>query len=629
MGQSMKISSRIWLGFGSVLGICALLGATAVTSMSIVRSDAAKLESEYVPEVAVANEIERGALQTMYAIRGYTFAYDPEFLSAGKQDLADLSTQIAQAESLAQKSVHLVKLKEHVVQAQTAVVEYAELLQKSQKEIDDIVESQGELDTHAAAFVTQTDLYLKGQHQKMENEIRENAGRAKLSERFKKIAFMNKVRQYGNSARIAIQKSQALRDFKIAESALPNFDNIEKIIADAIPITHTPEFMKQLEAIRNSVRGYKKETLDILTAWKNLNEISVKRGKAGEKVTEAAQATATAGIKETVSISDSTVKTLNAVALILIIGLAGALVLGGIVAFSVSQTISNALSRISTTLGLSSRQVRDAAAQMSSASQQLASSSAEQASSIEETTASVEQMNGMIANNVENASRAAVLSEKVSTITEHGNKTMKKMELSMNEILASNTQIEQLVKVIAAIDDKTKVMDEIVFQTKLLSFNASVEAERAGEHGRGFAVVAQEVGNLAQMSGKAANEIAQILLQSVAAAEKITGDNKRKVEGGSRLVSETAAALQEILESANAVNSGATQVLGASKEQASGIKQIGSAMNTLEKATQQNSALAEEVASTSEEMASQCHGLDTIVAELTKLVHGNDKLAAA
>ncbi len=629
MGQSMKISSRIWLGFGSVLGICALLGATAVTSMSIVRSDAAKLESEYVPEVAVANEIERGALQTMYAIRGYTFAYDPEFLSAGKQDLADLSTQIAQAESLAQKSVHLVKLKEHVVQVQTAVVEYAELLQKSQKEIDDIVESQGELDTHAAAFVTQTDLYLKGQHQKMENEIRENAGRAKLSERFKKIAFMNKVRQYGNSARIAIQKSQALRDFKIAESALPNFDNIEKIIADAIPITHTPEFMKQLEAIRNSVRGYKKETLDILTAWKNLNEISVKRGKAGEKVTEAAQATATAGIKETVSISDSTVKTLNAVALILIIGLAGALVLGGIVAFSVSQTISNALSRISTTLGLSSRQVRDAAAQMSSASQQLASSSAEQASSIEETTASVEQMNGMIANNVENASRAAVLSEKVSTITEHGNKTMKKMELSMNEILASNTQIEQLVKVIAAIDDKTKVMDEIVFQTKLLSFNASVEAERAGEHGRGFAVVAQEVGNLAQMSGKAANEIAQILLQSVAAAEKITGDNKRKVEGGSRLVSETAAALQEILESANAVNSGATQVLGASKEQASGIKQIGSAMNTLEKATQQNSALAEEVASTSEEMASQCHGLDTIVAELTKLVHGNDKLAAA
>jgi methyl-accepting chemotaxis protein len=266
---------------------------------------------------------------------------------------------------------------------------------------------------------------------------------------------------------------------------------------------------------------------------------------------------------------------------------------------------------------------------MSSASQQLASSSAEQASSIEETTASIEEMNGMVANNVENASRAAELSQKVASITESGNETMKHMEGSMTEILASNDQIEHLVKVIAGIGEKTKVMDEIVFQTKLLSFNASVEAERAGEHGRGFAVVAQEVGNLAQMSGKAAQEIAQILSESISKAETITTENKRKVESGSRLVSETATALKEILESSTAVNQGATQVLGASKEQASGIKQVGTAMNTLEKATQENSALAEEVASTSEEMASQCQGLDSIVSELTLLVHGHDSVEGA
>jgi methyl-accepting chemotaxis protein len=312
-------------------------------------------------------------------------------------------------------------------------------------------------------------------------------------------------------------------------------------------------------------------------------------------------------------------------ALIIIIAIVSSII-ASILALSLTNAITSALTKISNALGLASKQVRDAASQMSSASQQLASSSAEQASSIEETTASVEEMAGMVANNVEAAARASELSQKVSSLTEQGNETMKSLQGSMKEILVSNEQIEQLVKVIAAIGEKTKVMDEIVFQTKLLSFNASVEAERAGEHGRGFAVVAQEVGNLAQMSGKAAQEISHILSESIVKAETITTENKRKVEGGGHLVSETASALKEIQESAGSVTSGANQVLSASKEQASGIKQVNVAMTTLEKATQENSALAEEVASTSEEMASQCQGLDGIVAELTRLVHGKDQV---
>ena len=73
--------------------------------------------------------------------------------------------------------------------------------------------------------------------------------------------------------------------------------------------------------------------------------------------------------------------------------------------------------------------------------------------------------------------------------------------------------------IIQEIEDKTKAIDEIVFQTKLLSFNASVEAERAGEHGRGFSVVAQEVGNLAQLSGKSAAEINEILKRKYKSGE--------------------------------------------------------------------------------------------------------------
>src|SRR5690606_36951178 len=118
------------------------------------------------------------------------------------------------------------------------------------------------------------------------------------------------------------------------------------------------------------------------------------------------------------------------------------------------------------------------------------------------------------------------LANEVKQVSETANESMTKLEMSIKEILHSNEKIEQLVKVIGNIGEKTKVMDEIVFQTKLLSFNASVEAERAGEHGRGFAVVAQEVGNLAQMSGKSAQEIAEIVKSSIQEAEAITTENK-------------------------------------------------------------------------------------------------------
>ena len=74
------------------------------------------------------------------------------------------------------------------------------------------------------------------------------------------------------------------------------------------------------------------------------------------------------------------------------------------------------------------------------------------------------------------------------------------------------------------------MINDIVFQTKLLSFNASVEAERAGEHGKGFAVVAQEVGNLATMSGESAEEITKILDESVKMVQKLVSSNQVEIE---------------------------------------------------------------------------------------------------
>src|SRR5690606_24854923 len=96
------------------------------------------------------------------------------------------------------------------------------------------------------------------------------------------------------------------------------------------------------------------------------------------------------------------------------------------------------------------------------------------------------------------------------------------------QIENSNEKFSDILSILSDIGQKTSVIHEIVFQTKLLSFNASVEAARAGEHGKGFAVVAQEIGNLANMSGKSAEEIESIINDSTKKVKDMLTDSQNR-----------------------------------------------------------------------------------------------------
>ena len=293
-----------------------------------------------------------------------------------------------------------------------------------------------------------------------------------------------------------------------------------------------------------------------------------------------------------------------------------------VIGFTIAVRLANALAAISRMIGDSSTQVATASDQVSHSSQQLATSSTEQASAVEETSASLEEISGMVENTLKYAESGLQSVEKVKTVTEHGNESMRSLAQAMDAVMESNQRIEKLVKVIEEIGEKTEVIDEIVFQTKLLSFNASVEAERAGEHGRGFAVVAQEVGNLAQMSGKAALEISGIVKSGTIEAQEIVSQNKIRVEKGNQHVQETAQILKEIQKNAESVLIGSRQIQSASKEQASGIKQISQAMENINKVTQETAATSEESASAGEELSAQAEHLAGLVSEMNMIVAG-------
>ncbi|MBF0206507.1 MAG: hypothetical protein HQK53_06425 [Oligoflexia bacterium] len=121
---------------------------------------------------------------------------------------------------------------------------------------------------------------------------------------------------------------------------------------------------------------------------------------------------------------------------------------------------------------------------------------------------------------------------KSSKITDEGKDVLNNLRNAMNGIKGGANSLEEIMGVIRDINKKTKIINEIVFETKLLSFNASIEAARAGQYGKGFAIVAQEIGNLALMSGKAALGISSLLESSTSQVRELITYIQGKIKEG-------------------------------------------------------------------------------------------------
>jgi methyl-accepting chemotaxis protein len=203
----------------------------------------------------------------------------------------------------------------------------------------------------------------------------------------------------------------------------------------------------------------------------------------------------------------------------------------------------------------------------------------------------------------------------------------------MDQINMTNKEIENIVTIINEIGTKTKVINDIVFQTKLLSFNASVEAARAGEQGKGFAVVAEEVGNLAAMSGAAALEISNMLDGSIKTVESIVRESKEKIgklvlvgkekiDIGTKIARECEEVLSEIVASVASVSKIVSEISTASQEQAQGVHEITKAVAQLDQVTQQNTANSSESANAAGTLSGQAEMLNSLVRQLVITVDG-------
>ena len=240
----------------------------------------------------------------------------------------------------------------------------------------------------------------------------------------------------------------------------------------------------------------------------------------------------------------------------------------------------------------SASEVATSSRQITSGNEDLSQRTEEQSASLAETASSIEQITATVRQTADYAVQAREASTDVSRRAQEAGEEAGRTDAAMQGIRQSS---ERITSIIGAIDD-------LAFQTSLLALNASVEAARAGEQGRGFAVVAAEVRKLAERSAEEAEQIRQLVAESV-----------RRIEEGAGLVASTTGHLTGMVDRLASVTHHVEEIAHATEEQSAGIEQINQAIAQLDQVTHQNAQLVQEATSASRSLDRRAAAMEALM----------------
>ncbi len=251
--------------------------------------------------------------------------------------------------------------------------------------------------------------------------------------------------------------------------------------------------------------------------------------------------------------------------------------------------------------------VRHSFHEIAAGNQDLSSRTESQASSLQQTAASMEQIQATVRRTADIAIEGAELAARTAGVAERSQQAVNAVADTVERIAGSSKQIAEIIQVV----------EGVAFQTNILALNAAVEAARAGEQGRGFAVVAAEVRALAQRTTGAAREIRELI---TASNELVAGGSARAGEARERM-QEAVLAVRRVTESLESIRTAAV-------EQQSGIAQVNDAITHLDSLTQQNAAMVEQIAASTQSLESEVEAVSQSM-RMFRLQRGDRTVADA
>lgn len=257
--------------------------------------------------------------------------------------------------------------------------------------------------------------------------------------------------------------------------------------------------------------------------------------------------------------------------------------------------LSNIKHRLSDTLNQvigASRQVQAGAQNLSEGAQELAEGATSQAGAVEQLTAAINELTRQLETNARKTADASLQAQSVGAQARNSQEYVMQVNQAMERISETAKQIAEI----------SSSIEGIATQTNLLSLNAAIEAARAGEAGKGFAVVADEIRALANQSAGAAVNTRELIKHSI-----------DEVENGSRIVSGTTAALEEVISNISGIVLVVEEVKGASVAQAEAAAGVNDGIERISGVVQNTSATAQESSATSEELFAQAESLNALV----------------
>jgi methyl-accepting chemotaxis protein len=314
-------------------------------------------------------------------------------------------------------------------------------------------------------------------------------------------------------------------------------------------------------------------------------------------------------------------------------------------AYFISKGINQVLLNVAERLKYSSEMVANNSQQVASASHNLSEGTTEQAEALHQTVSSTNEIAAMTEKTSDNSRESLKRAQLSQEASARGQSAVDQMLKAIGDIETStaamnvqikkgNNEIQEIVDLIVEIGQKTKLIDDIVFQTKLLSFNVSVEAARAGEHGKGFAVVAEEMSNLADMSGRASKEISSMLLDTTQKAMAVVESNKtnatklitvgeEKLTTGTRVAKSCKVALDEIIHYIEEMCTMIKETTHSTHEQAKGVSEINKAMGQIDTVTSQNAHASKQCSDAASFLMEEVDKTRMIIEDLMVVINGD------